>query len=528
MRYPILNVKACNYCIIKMEYRKFFVLGDRLKKNSAADSQAGFSLTEIMVAMGIFSIVLFGAMNAYNFFTRQTSKEFKKMDNISEFNQLTKDLIKFTDGAGISTSYLNLPVKVKGCDYDTENGWPKEPCLMKVVDGKLVPPKDEEIPSQLKGCTQFYKDGRGSLVARRAYPGRARNDLVNVIEDKNVKPDASVELVAAWPLIDENSPPFLMLKSKEGGIYLSMLKGPPSEISRITNTANDNVKHSFFEYNVIDPDPAVMANNIENVKKLINVPFLIYNTFMTNHYTIQYAADIISCHLDPSACQKLLVQTSRDPNGTGSFERDIPNPSAPPATIKQSNDAALSADLDTKYPTNVFAVEFKAIDLNEPFFADIFKNQKLPSTCLSAWDVTKQGASEYFFPSKAYSVFVPGTTLDDIGGTDPLNVLHLSHYYTGLNLTGMSGSTAKGVMAAVPIDILTYRTVLSAGSTPENKSVKLVARRWYAGGITEDKDAIRIPVLKNPFMITRRIGSSEMGMWYNPVETKPTPAGKAP
>ncbi len=490
-------------------------------------SQSGFSLAEILVAMGIFGLVLVGAAGAFKYFTSQTTKEFSKMESISEFNQLTRDLLKFSEGAGISTSYLNYPVKVKDCEYDVAISAPKEPCVMKIVDGKMIVPAEEEIPKQLRECTQFFKDGRGGLVPRRAYPGKPRTDLVNVVDDQQIKPPASLELVTVWPIIDEKSAPFLMMKMKDAAPYFSMLKGAPSEISKHTNmaSAGPKVEYAFFESPVSDPDTNTMSANIDQIMKLVNVPFLIYNTYLTNHYTIQYAAEIISCQRDQQKCLEILLKTAQKPSGTADFQRTIANPAYPATagstpTIDQTSFQALSQDLDSQYPTNVFAIKFKPIDMKTPFFAEILQRQKLPTSCMSSWDINKQSPEDYFFPSKAYSVFGNGGAADDIAGTDPLNVLHLSHYYTGVSMSGMSSATAKGLMLAVPIDILTYRAVLAPGSTEIKKKVQLVARRWYAIENTNIKDAVRIEDLKNPFMITRRIGTSEMGLWYNPIESK--------
>ena len=488
-------------------------------------------MTEVMVAGGILSLVLLSAGGAYRFFNKETKKEFQKMDKISEFNQLTRDLMKFTEGAGISTAYLNFPVRIRGCTFDSA-GFPKEPCVAKVVDGKLVAPSESDFPDQWKGaaCTQFFKDGRGSLVQRRAYPGKARNDLLNIIEDKQVKSNPSVELVAAWPMIDENSAPFLMLKQKDNAQYFTMLKGPPSEISKITDLAvngGEGKQYSFFEVKVDDANSAVETENINKViSSSLNVPFLIYNAFFTNHYTIQYVADIKSCRDNYSFCQKELKDISRT---TGSdFSR-----------TGLSNDAALSLDLATNYPKNVFAVKFKAIELHEgsnvtdPYFRPIFKDpatgvQRLPSDCLSAWDINKQGVAEYFFPSKSYSISSTDAVSSDITGSDPLNILYLSHYYTSVGLAGISSATAKGVMVAVPIDIITYRVLLKGNANTSTAVRNLIARRWYPPGTTPLKDALRIQHLQNPFVVTRRIGTPEMGIWYNPVKQDASSSGGTP
>lgn len=448
-------------------------------------SQNGFTLVEVIVAVGLVGLVTLGAFKTYQFFVKETHKEIVLMGDLTEFNQLTRDLLKFSEGAGVSTVYLNLPYKISNCDSNKG-----EPCLMKMVDGKFAPTESADVPSVLtkKSCGQFYKESMGTLSGRKAYAGRSSNDVLMQIEDIQVKIPTDIELMATWPLIDEQSTPFLLMKMREGGLFLNMLK-KPTEVSRSTNLSHKKVTHAFFEYELNPDDPKL---GIHNVKKMLGYPFLIYNSFLPAHFTIQYAHEIISCREKRSECLKIINNIN-------------------PSVNESSTDDALSSDFSTKFPDNVFAVDFKAISFENPFFSKIIENQKLPSDCYSVWDPLKQDAKNYFFPSAAYSVHeVNPSSISDLAGSDPLNVLHLNHYYTGVNLTGMGTAINKGVMIAVPLDIISYKVEKALNG----KDMKLVSELWHA---TEIKKKTKIEKLKGPFMMTRKLGSSELGIWYNPL-----------
>lgn len=117
----------------------------------------GFTLVEMLIASAIMVVVVAGGYQAYNYFNQQTVKEAKKMDQVSEFTALTKDLISFTEGAGISTFYLNMPIKVTSC---AEN----EPCVRKLNGEKFETATN--LPTNLTSntCMQFLKMPKALLI----------------------------------------------------------------------------------------------------------------------------------------------------------------------------------------------------------------------------------------------------------------------------------------------------------------------------------------------------------------------------
>ena len=431
----------------------------------------GFTLVEMVVAAGIMVVVVFGGFQAYQYFNAQTSKEAKKMDDISEFNALTKDLLSFTEGAGISTFYLNLPIKTQGCNET-------EPCVRELV-GETFQTPTASLPAALSGneCMQFYKDAKGKIESKLAYPGKHFMD--KLWETKPLELSLTQDLYATWVLKDNTSPPFMMMKNRDSSIYLSQLT-TRLQASREFVADHNGLVHAFYSSDTPK----------ENMLKLKGYPFLMYNALFNGQYMIQYAHEIVACEDDPNRCKALMKKIPHDPN---------------PA---QWTNAKLSSDLATTFPNKVYAIEFRPIDFNLPFFKDITDKQALSSGCLSSWGEGKQPTNGLYFPSTTLSVSSPSgdpVMSKDIEAT-PQNPFYLAKYtFTRMNMA------PNGIWVTLPIDIITFR----AEALPGTPDFQLVSEMWHP---TEIKKKIKIHKLKAPFVLTRKLGSPEMGIWYNPIK----------
>lgn len=431
--------------------------------------QKGFTLVEMVIAAGIMTVVVFGGFKAFEYFNSQTKKEAKKMDDISEFNALTKDLVSFTEGAGISTFYLNLPIKTQGCNET-------EPCVRELTGEKFVAPTSA-IPSNLSNtsCMQFYKDAKGQAESKIAYPGKSFVDKIWGAKDLELT--LTQELYATWVLKDTNSPPFLMMKSRDSSLYLNQL----SDRFQLT-VSNYGLNHAFYESD----------SSKEALLKLQGYPFLTYNSLMTNQYLIQYAVEIISCEDQKDKCVTLMKKT--DPGATSDW-----------------SDSAIAFHTGTSFPSKVFAIEFKPVDFNEPYFKDIFDRQSLPENCLTKWGDGKQATSGSFFPSSSLSI--SSTSPDP--AADAINMNPVNQLFLNKHTFDRSGKSQKGSWVTLPIDIITYRVEQATGS----QDLQIISQMWHP---TEIKKKIKIHQLKAPFILTRKLGTPEMGIWYNPIK-KNTP-----
>ena len=439
----------------------------------------GFSLTELTIAAGIMTVVVFGGYKAYTYFNSQTIQEAKKLDNLSEFNIMAKDLLNFTEGAGISSFYLNLPIKAKNCNAT-------EPCVRQLVNQNFIAPTTA-IPEGLTSndCVQFYKDAKGTLDFSYAFPGQA-NSKDKVWSVKDLDLSAASELYATWILEDTNSPPFTMVKARDNSLHFSMINS-----SYLMKTINDTNKHQNYGFFVSDsPQSSVIG--------LTGYPFLIYNSVFPSHFTIQSAEEIVSCELNRSKCLNLMSSVVQN------------------SAIESWSDTSFNTNIFSggmNFPKKVYVIKFKHIDFSQPYFKEIVDRQQLSSNCLSSWGDGIQPAKDYFFPSLAYSVSKDpnaDSSSDEsvkILTNSPFNPLFLNKYH----LLKAPMANSKPSFVGVPIDIVTLR--VENGS--ESGSYQLISQMWHS---TEIKKKNKIRKLTQPFIITRKLGSPEMGIWYNPIK----------
>jgi hypothetical protein len=357
-------------------------------------------------------------------------------------------------------------VKTKNCN-DTE------PCVRQLVGQNFVAPTGA-LPNGLTGndCMQFFSDASGKLEGKKAYPGKA-SVAEKIWKPKVLELSDAQELYATWILKDETSPPFLMAKTRDASIFLRLLIHPSSTIE--FQSSHSGLQHAFFESD----------SSKDVVTGLTGYPFLFYNALYNNQYTIQYAQEIISC-VDHRADCIALMQKGQN---------------MAPAT-----DASISTLTGANFPNQVFAVLLRPIDFQAPFFKNIVDRQLLPSTCLSSWGNGIQSTSDYFFPTKAMSVSLDPDELNSELGSNPINLFYLPKYVLKRQMP-----MVKGIYVALPIDLVTYKVEANATSGVK----QLVSELWHH---TEIKKKTKIHKLTSPFTIVRKLGSPEMGMWYNPIK----------
>jgi hypothetical protein len=425
----------------------------------------------MIIATGILAVVVAGGIQAYLFFSNQTVKEAKKMDQLSEFTTLTKDLISFTEGAGISTFYLNLPIKTTSCNA-------VEPCV-KQLDGETFKTPDS-LPANLSSntCIQFYKDAKGAIESKEAYPGKPYEDKIWENKDLEI---TTQNLYATWTIKDETSPPFMMIKGRDSTIFLKQLRDLV-QVGADTPGEHHNVNHSFY---ASDASPQL-------IKSFEHYPFIIYSTHYPAQYNIQEAEEIVSCFQNKIKCIQILKKI----NGSALSPFDWINDN------KVANALKLNPG---DFPGKVYAIKYKAINFADPYFKQIVDRQLLPGNCKSQWGDNKQEANGYFFPSKVLSVSSAATDTSSQIAHFPIKPLYLSKYATS---RGINEGTA---FVTMPIDIVTFR----AEATNAPGVYQLVSQLWYPTGI---KKKIKIHKLTSPFVITRKLGSQEIGIWYNPLK----------
>ncbi len=407
-------------------------------------------------------VVVAGGFQAFQYFSKQTVTEAKKMDQISEFTALTKDLTNFTEGAGISTFYLNYPIKIKSCENTDKK---TEPCIKELQGENFVTPTN--LPPILSNltCLQFYKDAKGVLESKLAYPGK-KEWKDKIWENRDIELTTSQNLYATWVIKDQNSPPFLMMKSRDSSLYLRQIK--KAQVSLEKKDEHQGLMHSFF---ISEGDP-------DEINKLQRYPFLIYNTLYSNQYMIQEAEEIIHCKTRRSECLSFFSKIKFNFLGIGS-----------------------------DFPNKVFAIKFSPINFQGDFFKHIVDRQNLPSNCKGEWGDGKQEPSGYFFPSKIMSVTPDSSDDKNELNQNPVNSLYLGKYAFTRGMDSLNDTA----YVALPIDIITYK----AEETATKGVYELVSLMWHP---TEIKKRVKIHKLTTPITFTRKLGTQEFGVWYNPIK----------
>lgn len=453
--------------------------------------EQGYGLTEIMVAMGISALVLLLGTQAYQYFTDQTKVELSKLDDVQQFNLLTKDMLGFSESAGLSTLYFNLPVKIKDCAPDT-------PCLNTLNDdGSFSGVAEANLPDALRSqtCAQFFRDSFGVPVNKRAYTNSL--EMVASFRDYNANL-AGRDLYFTWPMKDENSAPFTLLKLRDVSMFLTLA---PMQFGR---------EHLFTSG--ADRFKAVFKTTMptEQIQKFQGYPFLFYGSKYQGHFGFYAARSVLTCKGQHQAC-------------LDAFTQGVYNPAtnAPPGTP-----FALSDFTDDTVVMGLEKINMGGSDSGAgpaDFFGDLYARLNLPDDCQYSWGGT-QNKAQWLFPSGMLSIFNPVDANKDVNA-DATGYYNLQLYNKHATIETAASNTDPGKAPygyLVPVDIIRY-SVESAGVTNQHKA--LVARLWH---LTEVKKLTKITHLKSPLYFTRKMGSSEFGIQYNPNAPVAPTAGAHP
>lgn len=444
-------------------------------------NQKGFTLVEIVVAVGIMGIVTYAGVSAYQYFMGQSKKELKKLDNISEFTLFAKDVAKLAEGAGISTYYLNFPI-TKSCGQASQGSIATTPCLQ-TLDSKEVfhPITSTDLPSNLNNpnnlCIQFYRDAFGSLKRKKAFPGdNSRKE--DLLHNEAFTYDFDKSVYATWPLVDESSKPFVVMKRRSDGLVLRTMDAPFS-------ASNPSSQYAFFK-----------AQGELNISQLEGYPFLIYGSLFVDQFMIHVAEDIVSCHENRAFCDSQAQTYNSCMKLAGGPALNCPNPALAPVIATE----------------NLYAIKFRPLNevKRNQFFNGLSLNT-LPANCSESWDNVRQ-ANFYLFPTSTMSIQPPldggATGWDDSHITSFMNVKGQAHFYGFWNTSEID----EGLMTAVPIDIVSYYIAIS-GTAP-NLQKDLMAKIYSEIQAVNPREKIRN--LKAPFYFARKLGTQELSIWYNP------------
>lgn len=430
-------------------------------------TQQGHSLAELVIASTISMGVALGGYHAYTYFNKQTKTELTKLSDVQQFNALTKDMLRFAESAGISTLYLNLPVAAKSCEDN-------KPCL-RSLDAAGVWENPTDIPSaaQSETCLQFFRDSLGKPIDRHAYPPTdskpLSEELLGMFRNYNVI-NKTGETYFTWPLQNEESVPFLLMKVRDIGAHFKLVGTPKFQFDRANLRPGSTT--SVFE-SPLSPDQA---------KKFVGYPFVLYGSKNQGQFGIYVAHDIIPCRDDKLNCANIL---NSDMHDGGYVEADITN--------------------------EMFLLDIRALDMESPFFSEIYSRLDLSTDCQFAWG-GKQNPRQFLFPNGLLSIHNAVNSAANINA-DSSKYYHPMLYNKHASIEAAIHDLGSPSYAyALPIDLIRYSVEKLPSTSPGPARYSLISQLWH---LTDTKKLVKISHLKAPLWFSRKLGSTELGIWYN-------------
>lgn len=431
-----------------------------------ASNQRGHSLAELVIASAITIAIAAGGFKAYTYFNTQTKKELTKLSDVQQFNALTKDMLRFAESAGISTLYLNLPVEVRDCEDN-------KPCL-RSLDESGNWQNNAQIPAAAQGetCLQFFRDSLGRPIHKNAYPPTeskpSSEEMIGTFRNYNITVKTG-ETYFTWPLQNEESVPFLLMKVRDVGAHFKLVGTPKFQFDR-TNLVSGSTLAAFES-----------PLSADQAKKFIGYPFVFYGSKNQGQFGVYAAHDIISCRDNKASCASKLNSEMHD---GGYVEADITN--------------------------DMFLLDIQPLDMSRPFFSEIYSRLSIPSSCQFQW-AGQQSSSEFLFPNGKLSIFNAVNSSANIN-PDGNKYFHPMLYNKHASIEAAVHDLGIPAYAyALPIDLIRY-SVEKHSTKADADRFSLVSELWH---LTETKKLVKISHLKAPIWFSRKLGSTELGIWYN-------------
>lgn len=463
-----------------------------------AFNEFGYSLAEIMIATAITAVVTLLGFQAYTFLNKETKDRVAELNSVQQFNLLTKDLLSFSESAGLSTLYLNVPVPIKNC----EEG---KPCLRQLkrvladacTEGadcasseKWLPVPEDKLPHQIKNqkCVQFYTDNFGQPENKKAFPDtEGSTEMVARFHDFSFT-STSEQFHFTWPLENENSTPLILLKVRNIGHYFSLNPGMSFSRDSLRSAASADVslRAAVFDSNMTPAE----------VKLYEGYPVLFYGSQNQGHFAYYFISSVSSCRENRDAClEEIATKIYTSPSG-----------------------GELPASMTAKITDSSYVLGLRPIEMDSPFFSDFYDRLNVPegtgvTGCQYSWGGT-QDPNNFLFPNGLLSVFDPSSPASD-ANPDARNYYNPTLYnkYAAYEMPGSSNRDPYGQL--IPVDIIRYSVEkIQIGEGKERYD--LVAQLWHATNI---KKLVKISKLSAPFLFTRKLGTSEIGMEYSPKDT---------
>ena len=386
----------------------------------------GFTLIETLAAVMLISIVFMGVIEGANqfFSTSVAAIQLGSQDKVRR--KFGLDFISAIESADISLHFQHLPITAGGTCVTGQ------PCVQSLSSSNVLQ------PYALAGAStvEFFRDAQGTLAPGTAFGNNVQGDVnaSQVIQNLPLSIGAnltSTPVYVTWPLVDENSGAFVLLKSTSLGVSFTFPDtfATPSPPDSAGNWA-------IFSASAAGIAPSSLAGNL----------LVIYNAYSDNQFFFQTITNAMDCSQPPApaASQCTTIASSLNSTfNTGCLNSAVGSKACPTGSVGTNGQTQ-----------NYYALNLQTVD-STAFSAF------LPAGVPSAGTWGSQSADFFIFPTAFFSV----TNANEPDLTASADIRKIVHFY--------HSNALQESFFAIPVEARAYsmRTIKTNGPTPHRQLI---------------------------------------------------------
>ncbi len=246
----------------------------------------GFTLLELMVIAGIAGIGLLLFTQGLLQYLSNSTQLREKVENSVDAKRFSAFFVPTIESSNIAVQFQHLPIEVKAagaCAALSATVERASPLLKKLDSANLLKCVDrsDSAISSFPDAIEFFRDSDAVL---KSYPMTLGKNAATLQSNPPLSLSSSViqgNYYATWPLIDQSSPPLLILKSIDQSVSLtyelaSANASPPAAQQRRALFRSSN--------------PSLSSAS------LVGTVLLIYNLAQPTHYFFQIISEALACN----------------------------------------------------------------------------------------------------------------------------------------------------------------------------------------------------------------------------------------
>jgi prepilin-type N-terminal cleavage/methylation domain-containing protein len=385
--------------------------------------QSGFSLVEVFFAVAILAVVVLSFYKLPAFFSRTEKNVSTIVTKDRLFKTFSQAFIQIAERADVALRFQNFPISTS-CVAG-------KPCI-RVLETKDKASSFRDVSFDALSSLQFFRDEKGELTPT-VLPSKFDTKILGRTPYVFERTYLEKEYYATWPLVDESSDPFVLMRRGE--------------------VADHFLVEDAFVSSRRESEWVIVKGTRRGIdlQKIIGRPILVYDIQDPSQYTAQRVVAAEDCsseeHRAHCADVALAIKPSFDPKEKGYGEIG----------------AAKGEKTFAEVPFYIFQTKpYQESDLrfHSPGTGGAPERRAdfLPNTGTTPTSWVKQASGFYLFPSEVASVFGEGVT-DLQPPVDAKLLGHFTHIVPG------------GTFALLPFEIVSYR-LESAYRTQNGKTEK--------------------------------------------------------